>query len=198
MTERSTEEELRLRLHPLTTSANLIRASILITCFELLKESIIGQPRSFLASEWNEHGEPLDSDAYTQDVLQLSRYELEASVMWHVNMHAITAEEAAAFERLRLERNRLAHELGRYVVDPDSHVDIDLLSDAVGLGRSLSRFWGSIHVETDPQFDEQEIDYEEIRSGTVLLIENFQSAALLAASMTELAAQDLAGEIDLG
>jgi hypothetical protein len=196
VSERPTAEQFRMHLHPLTTSANLIRASIVITCYELLKDAIVDNLRSFLANEWNERGEPKESVTYRREVLALHRNPLAASVRWHVDAAALSSAEAVAFEQLRAERHRLAHELGRYVVDPNSQVDMSLLTEAVGIARSLSRFWGGIEVDCDPQFDGQDIDYDEIRSGTALLIENLEQVAQLAASMADAAAQDLAGEIE--
>ncbi len=52
MTSSWTDDDLRLRLHTLTTSANLIRASIIITSYELLKSEIVDHIRDFLAPHW--------------------------------------------------------------------------------------------------------------------------------------------------
>jgi hypothetical protein len=66
----------------------------------------------------------------------------------------------------------VAHELAKYLVDPDFEIRIDLLTEAVGCIRSLKQFWGSIEVDSDPEFDGREILPEDIRSGTYVLMEH--------------------------
>lgn len=173
-----------------------MQASIVVTAYELLKTTAIDNIRSFLADGWTADGKPIESAEYTRDVRDRSEYLIEGSLQWLVQHRAITAADAGAMRRLRKARNRFAHHLGALVVDPSSVVDATLISDAATVARSLSRFWGSIEVDTDPAFDGREVDIDGIRSGTALLIEHLEIAFQLSDGFTQAAALDLAGELD--
>jgi hypothetical protein len=168
------EDELKQRLAPSAVTANLIRVSATVTAYELLKSVVIDSIRDFFAREWDYSGPgPIakPSETYRVEVLSRSTSVLNASLAWLVTNGAITQEDADTFQRLREERNRMVHEIGRVLVDPTILPDDQLLGRALVLSRSLAVFWGRIHIETDPEFDGQEIEDESIQSGTSLLLE---------------------------
>ena len=49
----------------------------------------------------------------------------------------------------------------------------ETIGDAISLSQSLDRLWGAVAVDSNPQFDGQQIDYDGIRSGVSLLLEHF-------------------------
>lgn len=191
-----TEDDLRLRLHPFTTTANLVRASLVITSFELLRVPIVDNIRDFLAEKWGPNGGSVESPSYEAAVLGDGADRLEGSLAWLERNGVLSTAQVAAVRRLRAERNRLAHELGGVLVDPSQEVDTSLIGEAVGVAVSLGQFWGSVTVDTDPQFDGRDVNYDEIRSGVALLLEHLQNAAAFAEALAQLAAKDLAGELD--
>ena len=48
---------------------------------------------------------------------------------------------------------------------------MDLLLRARGIIQRLGQFWGQIDVDTNPQFDDQDVAPEDIRSGQSLLFD---------------------------
>lgn len=98
-------------------------------------------------------------------------------------------------ERLRAERNRLAHDLGKILVDPNTEIDASVIAEAASVGLSLGRFWGAIAADTDPEFDEVEIDYDGIRSGIGLLLEHLHTLSALADLLESAAGEDLDAEL---
>lgn len=191
MTTNWTEDDLRRRLHPLGTTAFLVQASIVITAHEVLKESVVGPVRDFLADSWTQEGAD-ESDEYRREVKARHPNPVEASLLWLVDNHAIGSADADAMRILRKERNRLAHELGRSLVDPASTVEATVIDGAVQLARSLSRFWGEIEVQTNPWFaDGEDVDLDDIRSGTALLLEHLQSVFHGSASLPDAVDLDL-------
>lgn len=90
---------------------------------------------------------------------------------------ALTAEEVATLEEIYQHRQEIAHELPKLLVDPDFEVRSDLLVAAIECARKLGVFWGSIEVDTDPQWDGKDVDYDGIKSGPYLLMEYLASIA---------------------
>jgi hypothetical protein len=169
-----------------------MQASIVVTVYELLKATAIDNIRSFLADGWAADGKPVESEEYQRDVRARSDYLIEGSLRWLVENQAITTADAGAMRRLRKARNRFAHQLGALVVDPSATVDVTLITDAIVVARNLSRFWGGIEVDTDPDFDGRQVDLDGIRSGTALLIEHLEIAFRLSDGLTQAAELDLA------
>lgn len=181
------EDELRLRLHPLTLGGLLIRASILITAYELLKDAVVEPVRDFLADHWTQNG-PADSREYQSTVLTHGG-RVRGSLSWLIERRVITPDQATAFERLRSERNRVTHEMAAMLVDPTLQVDSALIGEAVGLAQSLDRFWGVVAVETSAVPEDREIDYDGIRSGTSLLLEHLEHLSVLAGALMQAASE---------
>lgn len=182
------EAELRARLDPVAMSSRLIRASILITAYELLKSRIVDPIRDFLAEEWTRDG-AIESTTYRMDVLSKGGH-VKGSIAWLVAQKVITPDQAEAFDRLWTERHRLAHEMAAILVDPTAEVDSALIGEAISLSQSLDDFWGAVAVDTNPQFDGEHIDYAGIRSGVSLLLEHFGALSALADELIQAAANE--------
>lgn len=168
--EQRSEDQARLgriaeKLAPASIKATLIRAGALLSGYELVKSSILEQVRSFYSFNF-ENGEWITDPQYDVQVLALDprRRPFAASVAWLVAGGAISAEQAAALERIRDHRHDVGHELVRFLSDPDADVDVDLLRRAGDTLRDLGRFWGGISADTDPDYDHTEVDYDGIRS----------------------------------
>lgn len=192
----SMEEQLRLRLHPLTMTATLMRASILITSYELLKVEVVDPIRDFFADTWTAADGTLESDTYQREVLTRPGNRIEKSLGWLRDAGALDDDQVDAVSRLHAERLRVAHELARYMVDPSAEIDVSLIDEVTAAAIALGRFWGAINADTDPAFDDVDVDYAGIRSGVALLIEHLGTIARLADTLASMAAKDLAGELD--
>lgn len=167
------EESLRQRLSVGGVLSNLVRASAVITAYELLKEQIVGEVKSFFTYEWHRvDGQPIgvESEEYRERIVSRPMNKVSASLEWLVEAQAITQSELEVVERLQAERHRMAHEIGQLLIDPNVKPDDDLVRQAAGVSRSLARFWGSVTVDTDPAFDGTDVDYDKIESGISLLL----------------------------
>jgi len=103
-------------------------------------------------------------------VLPLGKNAFEASVNWLVQMEALTQDQADSLDAIRSHRHELAHELARFIVDPDADVSVDRLTELQSIMRSLDRFWGGINVDTNPDFDGVDVDRDNIVSGSGALL----------------------------
>lgn len=79
-------------------------------------------------------------------------------------------EQARAIETIRERRHEIAHELARPLIDPDAEVSAVRLEELHGIMRSLDAFFGGLAVDSDPQFDDVDVDSEEIVSGSGMLL----------------------------
>jgi hypothetical protein len=83
-------------------------------------------------------------------------------------MGAVSSADCARLDEVHRHRHDLAHELRKYLVDPDVEPDIDLLVDALSILRKIDRFWGEADIGT---FDEYEdLDLSDVSLGTTALL----------------------------
>lgn len=85
--------------------------------------------------------EPGGEERYKNTVLSLSpRKPFEASLLWLVDMEAITSAQASRLESIYAHRHQLSHELINYVVDPELEPDPQLLIEALGILKTIDEF----------------------------------------------------------
>ena len=153
-------------------------AGLYLVACELVKSTVIDGVRDFFGVGWDrEHGFKI-GEKYTTHVLAGHQYELDACLRWLVQASALSEEEAATAHRLRDERNRVAHEITAVLTDPGYELDLPALVDARIVLKRLATFFGGIAVDTDPAFDREVVDYEEIESGVSLLYAHLLEAFL--------------------
>ncbi|QXU52162.1 hypothetical protein [Rhodococcus sp. LW-XY12] len=168
------KDDLRARtedkLSPESVTQSLIQAGALLTGYELVKSSILDGVRDFFIIGFDEAGMTISPEY--QKVLALEpKNKFRASVAWLIEMEALKPEHAETLERIRDHRGEVAHELARLLIDPDAGVDVSLLKDLRDCMHALDRFWGSIEVDINPDFDGTEVDLDAIRSGSGLLLD---------------------------
>jgi hypothetical protein len=148
-------------------SLALVRSGALMTGYELVKTAVEDDVRNFFTVG-------LDDDLrlqarYRAEGLSLGSNKIEASINWLVQNDGLTAEHVATLAAVRLHRNEVAHELARLLIDPDADVDVDLLMRLNDVVVALDRFWGPIHIDSNPDFDGKGVDPNSFFSGTRLL-----------------------------
>ncbi len=169
-------DDFERKLLPESTTLTLVRASALISGWELIKTSVYDDVRGFFLEGFDESGF-LYGDEYKTHVLSLAKHPFDASVRWLVKMDALTEAQAEVLHELRQHRNEVAHELVRYVVDPGVEVRVDMLLAGRDCLKALARFFGAITAETDPEFDRVDVDYDRIESGSSLVYDHLLALA---------------------
>ncbi len=161
------------KLAPENTGRTLIQAGSILTGYELVKASILDGVAGFFSFNWDDKGKPIPDENYKTDVLARGHNKWSGSCSWLVHMGALTETQVETLNDVREHRSALAHELARFLVDPDVEVDLKLLAALRGIMKSLDRFWGSIEVDINPDLDGQrdEIDYDGIKSGGGLILD---------------------------
>lgn len=173
-------ERLSSKLAPESVRLTLIRAGCFLAVYELIKSEIIDGVRGFYCNGIVDGQITYDERSYEHDVARLnpkSRY--QASCEWLVGMDAISQQQVDLLGDIYRHRKVIAHELPRFLIDPDFDVRIDLLVGATECVRSLGVFWGTISVQTDPFWQDEDIDYSRIKSGSFILMEYLTELAEL-------------------
>ena len=172
-------------LNPKKLKDSLIRASIYLSAYELLKTSIIGHLTGFFASEWKfdeKTGEieTIQSESYKKKVRSLyPKDEFHSCCRWFFENKAIGKADLAAIPKIRRHRNSIAHELPKFLGSANYEVDRNLLIKTIQIIRKVDTWWiKEIEVPTNPDFDHMnydEINWNEVLSGNMMLV-NFLSS----------------------
>lgn len=156
------------KLAPVTVRRSLVQAGAILTGYELVKSSIMDGVRGFFTLGLR----PTPSSEYETHVLALAPGKpFQASVAWLVSMDALHPEHVQALENIRVHRHKLAHELASLLVDLGAEVDTRVLSDLRDVMAALDRFWISIDVQTNPDFDGVDVDLDGAQTGSGILFD---------------------------
>lgn len=158
-------------LDPNVVRPSLFMATMFITTFEILQDSIVDDLRSFYSSGFDEHGPSVDPE-YQSEVLSKNKSPLYASLHWLREHDAVNDEDLATFEQLKKTRNLLAHELFGVVTGQVKSSHEGQFDALVALLRKIGVWWiVRVEIPTNPDFDGEEIDEEGIVPGAVLTLQ---------------------------
>ena len=167
----SASEKWEQLLTPTVMQERLISASLYVTAFELLKESIVGRLRSFYMVGFDTEGDVID-EKYETAVLVRNKSPLYASLDWLSENEVIDQSDLQSFERLKTTRNSLAHELPSLVIDGVDFKHVERFQELVALLRKIEVWWVvNLEIPVNADFDGKEIDEEGIVPGPVLMIQ---------------------------
>jgi hypothetical protein len=153
-------------------------ASIYVTAFEMLKDSIVGRIRDFFCFGFDEKGQIIDSK-YESDVLRRNRSPVYASLHWLQEMGAINDEDVGTFESVKACRNHLAHELLSVLMNGLPNEFEERFRQMVGLLKKIELWWiSNVEIPTNPDFDGQEIDQHGIVPGRLMTLQLLCDLAL--------------------
>ena len=165
-------------LNPQVLRQNLISASIFISAYELCRTYIIDQPREFFTDFWKPEEERL-SPEYKEDVLSLARSPLEASLLWFKSMDAVDDCDIEKFNRARQLRNKLAHDLPKYISESGCEIESSAFEGLIEVTHKIGAWWMlNFELPINPEFKGKEIDESGIRVGAVLMIKMMRDIAL--------------------
>lgn len=163
-----TQQSWEKYLNPEVLRANLIEASIYITAFEMLKETIVERIRDFYFIGFDDTGIKTDPKYYSE-VLSENKSPIYASLHWLKQSNAIGDDDILAFERVKQCRNTIVHELNHMLaagLPPDLS---ERFSEIVSLLNKIEKWWiVNVEIPTNPDLAEKEIIEEEIVPGPIL------------------------------
>lgn len=158
-------------LTPAVLQERLVTASLYITAYEMLKESIMGRLKDFYCIGFTSDG-LTTSPAYERKVLALNKSALYASLSWLKDSQVIDAGDIELFEQLKLLRNSLAHELPEIVLTGKDVKLTSRMQEVMSLLQKIEVWWVlNVEIGTNPDFDGREINPDEITPGPVLIMQ---------------------------
>jgi hypothetical protein len=152
---------LTAKLQPWRIRATLAFAGLYQITHELLKDAVVTEVCQFYMKGFDETGLLYDEERYAEQVLSCDRKRsFRASLLWLVDGGAITTAQADRLDEIYAHRHDLAHELLKYIVDPDFEPDMQLFVDALAILRDIRRFWTQVEVDigTFEDFGEVSVD----------------------------------------
>lgn len=182
----TTSERWERFLDPDAVKPSLFLATMFITTFEILRNSVIDHLRNFYANGWDENG-PIISPEYQSRVLSRNKSALYASFEWMQESGAIDDRDLEQYEELKKTRNLLAHQLFEVVTGQVESKHEAQFEELVELLRKIEVWWVvNLEIATNPDFDGQEIDEAGIVPGSIL---SLQMLIEVASGNTELLEQ---------
>jgi hypothetical protein len=158
-------------LDPDVVRPSLFLATMFITTFEILKNSIVDRIRDFYSVGWSESGSTVDPE-YQREVASRKKSILYASLEWLIEYEAIDAKDIETFEKLKGIRNQLAHQLFEVVTGQIESEHEAQFSALVELLRKIEVWWVvNVEIPINPDFDGQDINEEGIVPGAVLSLQ---------------------------
>lgn len=155
-------------LDPVTVRRNLLLASLYLSGFELLADSLIDRIRSFFT-----FGDALGDERYRAELDLGGHSTLENSCLWLVVAEALTPEEAEEINSIRRRRNRVAHELTAILVGEQDAVNVADLARLRDLLGKIEVWWIlNVELPTNPGYDPDALPTAgDIRTGYTLLFD---------------------------
>lgn len=173
-------------LDPDVVRPSLFLATMFITAFEILKNSIVDDVRGFYTNGFDGNG-LIVGDAYKSQVLAKNKSPIHASLQWLRENNAISDEDLTTFEKLKITRNQLAHQLFAVVIGQVESAHEAQFADLIALLRKIGVWWViNVEIQTNPDFDGQEIDEAGIVPGAIF---SLQILIEVASGNTELLAR---------
>lgn len=167
----TTSERWERFLDPDVVRPSLFLATMFITTFEILKNSVVDHLRNFYTNGWDESG-PIISSEYQSKVISRNKSLLYASLEWLQESGAIDSTDLEKYEHLKKTRNLLAHKLFEVVTGQVESKHETQFEELVELLRKVEVWWVvNLEIAINPDFDDQEIDEEGIVPGSVLSLQ---------------------------
>jgi hypothetical protein len=168
-------------LHPETLRTNLIVASVYITAFEMLKDSIIGQIKGFFSCGYSREKGFITDDKYKKEVLMRDKSPLYASLYWLQENNVIEL-----FNKIKDCRNELAHDIIDYITSGIKSDPMPLFHSMFDLLNKIEKWWIiNVEIPTNPDIADKEIDENGIIPGPIMTLRLLTDIALGAEKESE-------------
>jgi hypothetical protein len=183
MTKEEILKEYEKFLNPDIVKKNLIRSSLYLTAFELLKYSVEKRLKNFLCmrEEIDENFERKNSQKYRDEVLNRRIPELNnnkntyfSSCLWLHENGVISEDEVQELQRIRLHRNIIGHELPKLMIDPGHEINLELFKSIRKLLTKIEQWWiVEFEMPVNPDydnFDYDNLDLNDVKSGNMIML----------------------------
>lgn len=138
--KKKSQESWERFLNPDELRPTLILLSIYISTFEILKDSIISRIKDFYFGGFDKNGEIINP-TYQLEVLAKNKSPLYASLLWLKDAEAITDDDIEIFEKVKKQRNDIAHQMFHMLSDGLSKDFSDRFNEMTSLLDKIEKWW---------------------------------------------------------
>ena len=182
MASKKPERDLETVFHPQELRTALVLVSLYVLAFENFKSGIIDHLRTLHFRSIDAEGWHIDEYAYAADVLSRDpkHRPFHGSLAWFRHFDAIDDADLETIERFTAVRNRLVHELWKWLGTAELPTDLATFSDLIRVYRKVE-VWHIVHIELDdedPEWEGKEIIEEEIQPGPLIMLQLLWDTAL--------------------
>lgn len=160
-------------LNPEGIKSNLVRASLYLFSYELLRTAIVDKLKDFFLTGFDENGYTYSDDYKTRIVnrkIDGKQNIFLSSLYWLEEHNAITKDEIAEIIAIREHRNDVAHRIDKILCENDYNIDGSKEKRIFELIKKIELWWiVEVEIPTNPENKGREIIEEGIVSGTEIL-----------------------------
>lgn len=160
----------------------LVISSLYITLYELLQNAFVNRLKGFICSEcyFDENGELkfIENDEYKRlknrkhPELENNKNEFYSCSKWCLENKIISEVEFGLIQEIRRHRNRIAHDLPRFLLDEKLNLDMSLFENCKQLLIKFEKHWVlEFEIPINSEFDGQDINENDISTGIISIVE---------------------------
>jgi hypothetical protein len=145
---------------------HLITASLYLTAYDLLIDTIIRKIEEFYTDRFDENGFII-GEKYKTEVRSLYKKDIViASTKWLVQNNVISELELERIKLFKEHRNELAHEMTKMISDSDANTKTEFMFEIRDLYFKIQKWWFvEFECQVNPKLgklDMNKLDYNEV------------------------------------
>jgi hypothetical protein len=158
-------------LDPIEVKFHLTCASLFLTSYELLIDSVVKKTKDFFINGYKNGENTYDAeyskvrDFYKKDIVI-------ASSMWLADLNAIDKDDIEKIKKFKEYRNILAHEMPKIISDTSHDVKTEYMQEIRDLYRKINLWWFTeFEATVNPDLDGvdlEKLNYDEVLSFAML------------------------------
>jgi len=153
---------------------NLIDSSLFLAFYEILKNTIVDRIADFFNNEFK-NGKFVNSTKYNEQIIwrkiKGKQNIFSSSCLWLVENNVITFDDHNQINEIRLERDRIAHNLPKFLLGSEYIIRKDLFNLMKDLTLKIDKWWiVEVDLTINQELIGQNIDTDKIVSGNDLIL----------------------------
>lgn len=144
-------------LHPGNLKDNLMFSSLYIATFESFKDYVIDEVKFFFHVGFSDENDNFDPKYIESVKSKDKKYIDNASLLWLIEIEAISQEDFELYKELRQYRNKLSHELMTLLFEGLPEELPEKFNKLIQLRTKIEKWWIlNIEIPTSCDFDSEE------------------------------------------
>lgn len=159
-------------LNPEEVKFQLMCASLYITAYELLIDSIVKKTKDFFLTGYKDGQNTYDLDEYKKVREFYPKDIVIASAMWIQDLNGIDKDDIDKIKKFKDYRNDVAHELSKFISDTSHEIKVEYFKELKALYRKINLWWFTdFEIGINPDLDNieiNELDFDEVLTFVML------------------------------